>query len=482
MKPSPTDRRLKDGTWFNEFVRAMLSTYAERIMSEGGIEYFRRRYPGLPRDRIAQEVVDLAVNYATVAGAASGAASTAAFAATIGTAGGAAVVSVPAAVTTIGAEILWTTRLQLRMVYDLATVYGYPIDLDDPTDLYRAFQMAFGVQAAATGGMTVKTFAPEVARSAVRGVIHGHTPLIQQAARRVLGPRIGRRITQKAILRSTLPVAGIVVSGVWNRVTTQSIGTACRHDLRALGRVRDAVRDLGDQLTVDPTDYPLVIDTMLVVIGADGIFDEREREVFNRVVEWLDVPREVLESIEDRVDVNLNSLDTRLRMLRRDEREPLCRTLATCMRLMAVSEGRISDTEVAVLRRLYDAIAQPLDLDALRLEAEFYRTPGNLRGRVAGTARQTLRQGARAAADAKAKATDFGNRFRRQDTPDAVTSPAEGTDIGSPGAAAEDDDADLHVYDVVLAKIRKLAELHADGIVDDSEFQAKKDELLAQLA
>lgn len=477
-------QRLRDGTWFNEFVRAMLGAYAERIMSEGGVEYFRKRYPGRTRDGIAEEVVDLAVKYATVAGAASGAASSAAFAATIGTAGGAAVVGVPVAATTIGAELLWTTRLQLRMVYDLATVYGQPIDTDDPTDLYRAFMMAFGINVAASGGATAKVFGPEVARSAIRGVIHGHTPLIQQAAIRVVGPRIGRQITQRAILRSAVPVAGTVIGGAWNRVTTEAIGAACRHDLRTLGRIRDAVLDLGRALGAQSADVPLVVETMLVIIAADGVFDDREREVFARVVDWLNVPRDVLTSIEDRADIHLESLAARLGQLQGDDRASLRTTLAACMRLVAASEGRVTDSEVAVLRRLYAAIGEPLDLDALARDAEFFCAPEGLRRRLSGGARDAARRGAEAGADVRAMASKLGRRLRLRRAADghvalnAVDGDVEAADT----EPTMDEDTGLESYDAVVAKIRKLAEMHADGIVDDSEFQAKKTELLAQLA
>jgi hypothetical protein len=35
--------RLRDGTWFNGFVQAMLSSYAETIIKAGGVEYFRKK-------------------------------------------------------------------------------------------------------------------------------------------------------------------------------------------------------------------------------------------------------------------------------------------------------------------------------------------------------------------------------------------------------------------------------------------------------
>src|SRR4051812_8726859 len=277
--------RIRDGSWFNEFIHAMLATYAQRIIAGGGIAFFRTKYPGLTRDQIAEKLCDLATRYAALAGGASGATASAAFAATIGTAGGAGVVAVPAGLAAITAEMLYTTRLQVRLVYDLSTIYGYPINVEDPEDLYKAFCMAYGV-AFATGnaGAMVKATAPEIARAQIRGLINGQTAAIQQVAIRLLGPKIGRQITQRAILRAAVPVVGIGISATWNYVATNAIATAARHGLRATGRLRDAVGDIAHILQARPNDATLVLESMLTIITADGHFDQYEQEVFNCVV------------------------------------------------------------------------------------------------------------------------------------------------------------------------------------------------------
>jgi hypothetical protein len=126
--------RLRDGTWFNEFVHAMLSSYDEKIIKAGGVEYFRKKYPGLTQDAIAEKLCTLAMRYAAIAGGVTG------ITASIGVLGG---LNIPVIIAAIGGEILFTTRLQVRLIYDLATVYGDPIDLNDPEQLYRTFMLAY---------------------------------------------------------------------------------------------------------------------------------------------------------------------------------------------------------------------------------------------------------------------------------------------------------------------------------------------------
>ena len=106
----------KDGTWFSQFLKGCLSSYDRRVMQEGGVDFLRSKYPGLPTDAIAGKLCELAETYAAVAGGLSGAAASA----SVLTAG----LGIPAAMAGILAEVLYTVRLQLRLAYDLHLVYG----------------------------------------------------------------------------------------------------------------------------------------------------------------------------------------------------------------------------------------------------------------------------------------------------------------------------------------------------------------------
>jgi tellurite resistance protein len=442
--------RIRNGSWFDEFIRAMLATYAERIIAGGGIAFFRAKYHGLTRDQIAEKLCDLATRYAALAGGASGASASAAFAATIGTAGGAGIVAVPAGLAAIMAEMLYTTRLQVRLVYDLSTIYGYPIDVNDPEDLYRAFCMAYGI-AFTTGnaGAVVKATAPEIARAQIRGLIHGQTAAIQQVAIRLLGPRLGRQITQRAILRAAVPVVGIGISATWNYVATNAIATSARHGLRAVGRLRDAVADVAHILTARPDDAAIVLESMLAVIMADGRFDQYEQEVFDCVVRQLNVPPEVLAQIEQRVGISGDSVEQRLRVI--DDQE-LRATLATCLQLVAIADGQIVDTEVRLLRRLLAALGRDLDLEQLREQAGLFKQPTSW----AQQAGESL-----GAFGTSVSEKISGWFTKRTQGAEAVSTPQPENEP--------------------LKRIRELAALHADGILSDAEFEAKKQELLARL-
>lgn len=461
--------RIRDGSWFNEFLHAMLDTYSRRIIEGGGIALFRKKYPGMTQKEIAEKLCDLAVRYAALAGGSSGLASSAAVVMTIGTAGGAGVVTVPAAVTAIGAEMLFTTRLQVRLVYDLSMVYGYPIDVEDPEDLYKAFCLAYGIVfAASSAGTVTKALTPEIARAQIRGLIQGHTAAIQQVAIRILGPRIGRQISQKAILRTAVPVIGVGISSAWNYASTRNIGIIANHELRSMGRLRDAVRELSTALTLQTEASTLVLESIFVVAAADGVFEQHEQEVYQCVLKHLDVPQDTLKGLEERVDITASSIEARLRELEAPE---LRKALAECLKLVAVADGKLEQAELELLSKLLPALGEELVHADLEGRASFFRRPET----VVSQATRVIRDAATKAGEGigavgrsvSAMATGlFGRKKDAQvDEPVVTTTPEN--------EAAE--------AEAASAAIRALATLHAEGALTDLEFQEKKKDLLARL-
>ncbi len=455
--------RLRDGTWFAEFIRAMLASYSEEIIKKGGAAFFRQKYPGLPQDAIVDKLGDLAVKYAALAGGLSGFTSSVAVAATIGTAGGASVVTVPAAVATIGAEILYTTKLQVRLVYDISTVYGYPIELNDPEQLYRAFSLAYGVAAAAGKvGQTAKTFAPEVARAQLRGLMQGNTAAIQAVARQVLGPRIGRQITQEAILKAAVPVVGVAISSGWNYVATRQIAAVAKGELRLSAQARNAVKRLLAQYHLQTDDAPVLVQTLLAVITSDGRLDAREQEVHKFVMQELQVSPEAVAEIESQVALDPEAVERRLGEIESIE---LRQCLAELCQLAAVVSGDISPTEGELVRRFLLALKVPFDSAKLTAQATQYWRGETKLDQVARVAQQTAtKAGHRLASAGKALGSATVGLFKHKtaNAETVETSAAEG--------------ATTPVLDPKEV-FRRLTVLYSGGLITDDEFEAQKTQL-----
>ena len=287
--------RLRDGTWFNEFVYAMLSSYAETIIEAGGVEYFRKKYPGLTQDAIAEKLCTLAMRYAAIAGGVTG------VSASTWVLGG---LTIPVIIGAISGEIMYTTRLQVRLIYDLATVYGDPIDLNDPEQLYRAFMLAYGISAvSANVGNVAAVAGSEVVRAQAYRIITGRTAIIQEAAIKILGPRIGSMITRKAILKVVVPVAGVAISSGWNYVSTKNMAEAGWQEFKLEARAQQAAVDLCNEAKLKSKDLPIIVQAVQAVINIDGSIDPRELKVYQAIVKCLNVPNEALQEIEARVEI-----------------------------------------------------------------------------------------------------------------------------------------------------------------------------------
>ncbi|MHB8932065.1 MAG: TerB family tellurite resistance protein [Bellilinea sp.] len=437
--------RLRDGTWFNEFVHAMLSSYAEKIIKAGGVEYFRKKYPGLTRDAIAEKLCTLAMRYAAIAGGVTG------ITASTGVLGG---FTIPVIIAAISGEILYTTSLQVRLIYDLATIYGDPIDLNDPEQLYRAFMLAYGISAvSANVGNVAAAAGPEVVRAQAYRLITGRTPMIQDAAIKILGPRIGSLITRKAILKVAVPVAGVAISSGWNYVSTKGIAEAGRQEFKLEAQAKQAAVDLCNEAELKSKDLPIIVQAVQAVINIDGSVDPRELKVYQAIVKCLNVPIEALQEIEARVEINADTVEKQLRALKRVE---LRKALAELLKLAAASSGTIAPAELNLLNRFLPALNAKLDLNELQAQASRFK-----RKEQKGLREQAGILGQKISGPFGKKASQLSSEPEPVSSGIAASSPIE----SSPGQAE---------------LLERLNFLHAEGLLTDDELETKKQELSAR--
>jgi uncharacterized tellurite resistance protein B-like protein len=437
--------RLRDGTWFNEFVYAMLSSYDEKIIKAGGVEYFHKKYPGLTRDAIAEKLCTLAMRYAAIAGGVTG------ITASTGVLGG---LTIPVIIAAVGGEILYTTRLQVRLIYDLATVYGDPIDLNDPEQLYRAFMLAYGISGVAANVGNVGTVAgTEVVRAQAYRYITGRTPIIQEAAKNILGPRIGGMITRKGILKVAVPVAGVAISSGWNYVSTKGIAEAGRQEFRLEARAQQAAVDLCNEAELKSEDLPIIVQAVQAVINIDGSIDPRELKVYQAIVKCLNVPNEALQEIEARVEINADTVEKQLRALKRAN---LRKALAKLLQLATVASGTIAPAELDLLNRFLPALDAKLDLDELQAQASRFRRKEQ----------KSLRE--QAGILGRKISGLFGKKASQGSSePEPVSIDVSATStIGASLGQAE--------------LLERLNLLHVEGLLTDDELEIKKKELSAR--
>ncbi len=437
--------RLIDGTWFNEFLHVMLSSYSEKIIKEGGVDYFHKKYPGLTQDAIAEKLCTLAERYAAIAGGVTG------LTASTGVLGG---FTIPVIITAIGGEILYTTRLQVRLIYDLATVYGDPIDVNDPEQLYRAFMLAYGVSAFSSNvGSVAVAAGPEVVRAQVYRLITGKTRVIQDGAIKILGPRIGNLITRKAILKVAVPVAGVAISSGWNYVSTKNMAEVGLQEFKMEARAQQAAVDLCNDARLSSKDLPIIVQAVQSLITIDGSIDPRELKVYQTIVKCLDVPRETLQEIESRVEINADLVEKQLRTIKTVK---LRKVLADLLKLSAAASGTIAPAELVLLNRFLSALDVKVDLDELQAQASRYkRKEQKSLKEQAGLISQKV----------------SGLFSKKTSQVSLEPEPASNAIAATSTVGASLGQAEL---------VERLNLLHAEGLLTDEELETKKQELSAR--
>jgi uncharacterized tellurite resistance protein B-like protein len=437
--------RLMDGTWFNEFVHVMLSSYSEKIIKEGGVEFFHKKYPGLTQDAIADKLCTLAMNYAAIAGGVTG------LTASTGVLGGA---TIPLIIASIGGEILYTARLQVRLMYDLATVYGDPIDINDPDQLYRAFMLAYGVSAVSANVGTIASAAgPEIVRAQAYRIITGRTPVIKEAAKKILGPRIGMLITRNAILKVAVPVAGVAISSGWNYTSTKNMAEIGRQELKLEARTQQAAVDLCKDARLSSKDLPIIVQAVQALINIDGSIDPCELKVYHAIVNCLDVPKETLQEIESRVEINADIVEKQLRAIKTVK---LRKVLSDLLKLSAAASGIIAPPELELLNRFLPALDEKVDVDELNAQASRYKRKEQ----------KSLKEQAGIIGH---KVSGLFSKKTSQAIPESEPTSkviAATSNIGESLGQAE--------------LVERLDLLHAEGLLTDEELEIKKQELSAR--
>lgn len=451
---------IKDGSWFNQFLAACLSGYHERVIQQGGEAYLRGKYPGLPTEALAGKLCEMAEQTAAIAGSISGAAASGA----VLTAGA----GIPVAVTAVMAEVLFTIRLQLRLVYDLHLIYGIPLDASDPEDLLGLFAVVYGVKLAEVGGIGTKTLGPEVMRAQLYRLIHGNTKAIQAAVRQVLGPRIARSVTQKGILKTAVPVVGVAISAGWNYTATRLLGSRVLQEVRIKAGLREEAERLHNRLSSDEQACQAVIEGLLVLAIADGEFDDLEREVYLAFLRLLNLGEEPLTRLAERVHTDLDGVLTQLRSIEDTQsREAMGR----CFCLITASDGALRPAEKLILLQLLEALGQSQQLEqAEELCARFRKEEGAL-GQAMGAVSDAVGIAASNATDAVGSALGWmKDKLGNQQKPDVKLQDDD----------FKPDSAELWAQQL-LQKMAELDRQLASGEISMEAYQSQWADLKAQI-
>ena len=210
----------KTGNWLLPLVQNSFRKYFEKADAE----YFRKKYPNATDQQIVKKIINLATGNATILGGIVGAAVSIDEIVAIVVALPSGGLTLPAqlgiAGVAIAAEAILLTRIQLRMIANIAKVHGVPLDPNDPEDALLVLWLSLGGSAAESLGGAAAKAGGKMAEKVIRKQISGETLKAMQK----LAAKTGQKILQRSIVKYAVPGVSIAVGSLWNFVTTKAAG------------------------------------------------------------------------------------------------------------------------------------------------------------------------------------------------------------------------------------------------------------------
>lgn len=345
---------VKNGEWFLELLRKVVHAYDRNARAE----YFQQKYPGLPPDEIADVLISVTARYATVAGGLAGAAATASQVATLGSWG----MTASLFVGTIGAEMIYLSRIQMRLVLDLSVVYDLQLDPEDPEDVLMVFGYALG--AAPTD--LVGTGAQKAAGHGAEWLIKKYISKNVLKAIQDFAKKLGFKILQRTITKYAVPVASAAVGSTYNYATTRAMGKIAESHFKNRRGFTEELQNLVSRQNT----YDLVFPAAAMYMAhLDGELSPKEQELYKAMLSRMSFSEHTQAEFQRLVDDEANLIEAAAGI----EDSELRRSLMDVLVLMAVCDGELAEKEREFLVSIAGRLEVSLDVNEIEERTQAYR-------------------------------------------------------------------------------------------------------------
>jgi hypothetical protein len=331
-------------SWMQRFIAREIE---ERTRTRGPA-YWDTVFPGLAPEARAEKRIGRMITRATVAGTLAAAGASSAEVLSIVSEGAGAALAVPIGIVSVGAEMMYITALQIDLAFDLASIYDVPFAGDDVGEISTMLAMALGVD-----------FVREPTRHD-KPAMPGETKpwrVLRQMQRGDFSKRVSKAVVQQSVLRNVVPVAGVIVSAVWNQVVLRRFAREVHTAVRQRLAIRHAFLDV--QLG-DGAQARVVLDGAWLLATCDGELDHQEALALSTLIDSLHLPERIAVEDASFTDDEIGWFD-RVAALEPSSRAVLVDVLA----LIASADGELTIPERRFLKRVERAIQTPIDIAAI---------------------------------------------------------------------------------------------------------------------
>lgn len=437
---------VKNGEWFIDLLRQVNKAYDRNARAA----YFQKKYPGLSSDEIADILTSVTVRYATIAGAVAGVAASANEIATLGSGG----MTTALFVGTIGAEMLYLSNIQMRLMLDMSVLYDLQLDPDDPEDILMVFGYALGVAPTEMIGKGLQVAARAGTAGAIKkAVSKGTLEAVQKFAQ-----RLGFKILQRTIIKYAVPVASAAVGSGYNYVTTKSVGQIAKLHFKNRGKVTDELRAAISRQNT----YDLAVPAAAMFMAQiDGNVSPKEKELYRAMLSRMSFEEHTPADFQRLMNDEQGILDA----VSQIEDVELRKVLIELLTLMAVYDGMLVNEEREFLMNAAERLGVSLDMEQVEKRTKEYQVivEKNVLERTAvvmgGAAVTVIGTAGQAASKFK---DAFGKAVKRDGGGAASTSPVP----------APDDPVE---------RLQRLRQMLEAGLITQGEFDIKKAEILSSI-
>jgi len=351
------DRR--SGAWFEKLLLKVLEVHAKKVNAE----YFQQKYATSQKDIIAKKLIASYQDYNTAVGV------------VIGGAGG--VGELVVAILSTFPEIALVTYNQLKLIYDLSVIYGDPVNLDDPEEVFSVLLIAFRVRIS------------EVLKGGTKFAIDkGGKLFVEKAGKRVVLRKVqhiilkslGKKITQrsiKSIIAKAPPIIGAIlgaaVCGATDYFSTKTVAKRTLYRYRtgkliveyfvAHDRIYENVKRSGISAwflkKVEEAEYVRYSQALAkgcwIMVNSDEKIDQNKMQLVDFIYSTKPLGEEFISSLKERIKIPVEEFLSdfnRIKCRNRDQELEIKKTIFYAMKLIAVSDNKISKEELSILEEI----------------------------------------------------------------------------------------------------------------------------------
>jgi len=371
-------------SWFWRLLSNVLQSYSRNI----NLEFFQRKYPGLPAEVVAKRRIKTAAINAGLIGFFSGAvisvASAAVVAETMSTlASGfttspitlpALLITAPVGILTFAGEVTALVRLQLHLAYDLFVLYGLPVNTDDPEQMQEVVAVAFGIKSTEVAGQAIQKIIPQLSPTLLRKTMR--SGLVRKKFEEWVARRTTREFARKylgegALIRFLVPGIAIILAAGWDYLSTQAIGQVLQARIRRRGLAAKRV----DKLSLEGVENPkLILQAVLCLALTNDELSETEIIFYSKFVEKL---RKIYgpESVATFGEISSFDWDDLVTDLADVANTQEKLVFYNALTEVAIVEGEIQAKKIKRLKGVANLYGLTFDLKKLKMQAAAFKEP-----------------------------------------------------------------------------------------------------------